>query len=291
MMPRWNSFLAIGAFVTCGLATHADTLKAIGTFEWPTASIMGLSGLEVSDDGQTFFAVSDRGWFLSGTLLRESGEIADVDLHNYLPILDNDGLPVAARRVGDLSDSEGLAMAADGSFWVSFERWARVARYETMTSPAGWIADHPSFADYADNRQLEALAVAPDGTLYTFAEKPLADGFAIYRLVDAGWQITGHIPQRDSFAIVGADFGVDGRLYLLERKLVVGLWWQSRVRRFDVQTPAADEVLWTSQRGEFNNIEGIAIWEDAVGTRVTMVSDDNGDPDEPTQILEFRVEN
>ena len=31
--------------------------------------------------------------------------------------------------------------------------------------------------------------------------------------------------------IVGADFADDGTLYLLERKLVVGIWWQSRIRR------------------------------------------------------------
>lgn len=289
-MAIWNRVLAIIVVNIWGLAAQADTLRLIGTFEWPSASVIGLSGLEVSDDGQTFYAISDRGWFLSGTLLRDGDVITGVDLQTYLPILDSNGLPVPARRVGDLSDSEGLAVAPDGTIWVSFERWARVARYATMTSPAGWIEDHPSFADYADNRQLEALALSPDGVPYTFAEKPQAAGFAVYRLDDDGWTIVGHIPRRDRFAIVGADFDADGRLYLLERKLVIGLWWQSRVRRVDVETLEAPEILWTSDRGDFDNIEGIAVWEDATGPRLTMVSDDNGNSNEPTQFVEFRIE-
>lgn len=289
-MARWNRAFAVVMASGLGLAAQADTLRHIGTFAWPTEGIVGLSGLEVSDDGGTFHAVSDQGWFVSGTLTREDDLITGVEVLSYLPILGGDGWPVAARRVGDRSDAEGLTMAADGHLWVSFERWARVASFDSMTASAGWIEDHPSFFDYADNRQLEALALAPDGTLYTFPEKPVADGFPIYKLDEGKWGITGHLPDQNGFSLVGADFDSSGDLYLLERKLILGLWWQSRVRRLDVQEPEGVEVLWTSARGAFNNIEGIAVWEDALGLRITMVSDDNSDPDEPTQIIEFRLE-
>jgi hypothetical protein len=281
--------LAVMTLNLWGFAAQADTMEHIGTFDWPSSSIVGLSGLEVSDDGQSFYAVSDQGWFLSGTLQRDPEVITGVDLLSYLPILDGDGLPVAARRSGDLSDAEGLAVAADGSYWISFERWARVARYQSPTSKAEWIEDHPSFFDYADNRQLEALALAPDGHLYTFPEKPLSEGFPIYKLTDAKWDIVGHIPDKNGFSVVGADFAANGDMYLLERKLVLGLWWQSRVRRLNVEDPDGAEVLWTSARGQFDNVEGIAVWEDAIGLRFTMISDDNSDPDEPTQIIEFRL--
>ena len=288
-MTRWPRILTVMASALCGLPAQADSLDHIGTFTWSTEAIMGLSGLELSDDGQTFHAVSDRGWFLSGVLLREGAQITGVELHSYLPILGGDGLPVAGRRTGDQSDAEGLAMGPDGAHWISFERWARVAQYDTPTSPAGWIADHPSFYDYADNRQLEALALSPDGHLYTIPETPLSASFPIYRLEGETWVIAGHIARRNGFAVVGADFDASGALYLLERKLSFGLWWQSRVRRLDVANPATVETLWTSRRGAFDNIEGIAVWQDAQGLRITMVSDDNGNPNEPAQFVEFRL--
>lgn len=281
-------FALIATWLWCW-AAPADTLVPIGTFEWPSEAVVGLSGLEVSEDGLKFFAVSDRGWYLSGEFERNGDQITGVELQKYLPILDFDGLPVAARRVGDLSDAEGLAIASNGTLWISFERWAHVSRYSAPELPGQWIEDHPSFSDYRDNRQLEALAIHPDGTLFTFPERPLREGFPIYRLDAETWTIDGHIPEKNRFSLVGADFDEVGRLYLLERKLVLGLWWQNRVRRLSVSAPSSAEVLWTGGLGEFNNLEGIAVWQDDAGPRITMVSDNNGDQREVTQFVEFRL--
>ena len=272
-----------------GWAASADTMAHVGTFEWPSEAVVGLSGIEVSDDGMTFFVVSDRGWYLSGEFERGNDQITGVKLQKYLPILGNDGLPVAARRVGDWSDAEGLAIASDGTYWISFERWAHVSRYDAPELTGQWIKDHPSFSDYKENRQLEALAIHPDGTLYTFPERPLKAGFPVYRLDASIWIIDGHIQEKDGFSIVGADFDDVGRLYLLERKLVLGLWWQNRVRRLHLRAPGSDEVLWTGGRGESNNLEGIAVWRDETGLRITMVSDNNGNQRESTQFVEYRL--
>jgi len=287
--------LAKGAFglvlltATWVSSAYADSLEHLGTFEWPGDTVVGLSGLELSEDGQSFVTVSDRGWLLSGRFERDAGEISDVIILDYLPILGVNGLPVAARMVGDWSDAEGLAIAPDGSYWISFERWARVSRFESPTSGAQWMEGHPDFADYSENRQLEALALHPDGALYTVSEKPLRAGFPMYRLQDGAWDIAGHIPASNRFSIVGADFDDDGALYLLERKLVLGLWWQNRVRRVQIDAPDEAETLWTGKRGEFYNLEGIALWEDQSDLRVTLVSDNNGDESEPTQFVEFRL--
>ena len=270
-------------------AAQADTFSHVGTFEWPSEAVVGLSGLEVSPDGLTFFAVSDKGWYLSGEFERSGDRIIDLNIQKYLPILGNDGLPVAARRIGDWSDAEGLAIAPDGTYWISFERWAHVSRYDAPQLAGQWIKDHPSFYDYKENRQLEALAIHPDGVLYVFPERPLRSGFPIYRLDTKTWTVAGNIPERDGFSIVGADFDEVGRLYLLERKLVLGLWWQNRVRRLQVHTPNVYEILWTGGRGEYNNLEGIAVWRDETGQRITMVSDNNGDQREITQFVEFRL--
>ena len=74
----------------------------------------------------------------------------------------------------------------------------------------------------------------------------------------------------------------------MERKLVVGLWWQNRIRRVRLDG-SEDTVLWTGERGEFGNLEGISVWQDERGLRLTLVSDNNGSKDEPTQFVEFRL--
>lgn len=271
------------------LPVSGEAIEPIGQFEWATELIVGLSGLEVSEDGSRFWAVGDRGFWLAGQFERDGETISGIQIDTIEPLLGPNGYPVAARRVGDWSDAEGLAIAPDGTAWISFERWAHVWRYENGlgSTPKG-IKDHPTFYELANNWQLEALALSPEGTVYTFPEKPLHEGFPIYRLDGATWVIDGYLPENDLFGIVGADFDQNGDLYILERKLVVGLWWQNRLRRVRLDG-SLDEILWTGERGEYLNLEGIAVWRDAEGLRFTMVSDNNGDPDDPTQFVEFRL--
>jgi len=222
--------LLAGLAAMLGTAAQADRLEHLGTFEWPGDTVVGLSGLEVSPDGLAFVTISDRGWILSGRFEREDGLVSDVIIEDFKPILGLYGLPVSARRAGDLSDSEGLAVAPDGTYWISFERWAHVSRFEDPTAPAQFIKYHPDFSVFADNRQLEALALHPDGALYTFPENPLRAGFPMFRLDGDLWEIAGHVPAKNRFSIVGADFDDNGDLYLLERKLLLGLWWVLRFR-------------------------------------------------------------
>ena len=141
------------------------------------------------------------------------------------------------------------------------------------------------------NRNLTPVTttIDPEGRLYVFSEKPLIEGFPIYRLGDNGlFVIDGYLPERDVFAIVGADFADDGTLYLLERKLVVGLWWQNRIRRVRLDG-SEDTILWTGERGEYGNLEGISVWQDEKGLRLTLVSDNNGGNGVPTEFVEFRL--
>jgi hypothetical protein len=268
----------------------ADELTYLGSTEWGFDAANGVSGLEMSDDGLSFQAVSDRGWYILGALKRDGDAISIVTVTRIAPLLGHDGFPVTARRVGDWSDAEGLAILPDGTAYVSFERWAHVSRYADLRGKAELTRDHPTFYDFAENRQLEAVAVDPDGTVYAFPEQtgPGRSGFPVYRLTGNEWEITGEVTASDGFGIVGADYDDLGRLYLLERKLWLGLRWQNRIRRFD--TPdGAGEILWTSALGEFDNLEGIALWRDDTGLRITLVSDNNGDEDEPTSFVEFRL--
>jgi hypothetical protein len=280
--------LILAACLAAGPA-RAEGLDLIGRFDWDTQLIVGLSGIEMDDDGLGFTAVSDQGWWLQGALSRDGEVITGVEIERLEPILGSNGLPAAARRVGDWSDAEGLAIGPDGRAWVSFERWAHVWWYEAPFSKANHIPDHETFKDYADNWQLEAIAISPEGTVYAFPERPLAEGFPIYRLAPGNlWEIDSYLPESEVFGIVGADFDADGTLYLLERKLVVGLWWQNRVRRVRLDT-GADTIIWTGERGEYGNLEGISVWSDDKGRRLTLISDNNGSSATPTEFVEFRL--
>lgn len=280
--------VAIALAIVPALAS-AETLELVSSIDLKTESVVGISGLEVTRDGGSFVAVTDHGWWLDGRFDRRGGVLNSVQLDRVEAIVEHDGWPVSSRRVGDWSDAEGLAVAEDGTAYISYERWARVSRFDQVFAQASYIRAHDSFYDHADNWELESVAVSPEGVVYAFSEKPLPDGFPIYRL-DANdlWQIDGYLREQDIFAIVGADFADDGSLYLLERKLIVGLWWQSRVRRVRLDG-REDVVLWTSERGEYGNLEGISVWYDETGLRLTLVSDNNGAAGTPTQFVEFRL--
>ncbi len=284
---RSRSIALISTLFAAAVA-QADTLAPIGVYEWETESIVGVSGLEVMSDGLGFIAVGDEGWWLEGKFTRSGEAIVAVEISRLEGIEGQDGLPVTARRVGDWSDAEGLAIGPDGRAWVSFERWAHVWTFKAPFEPAEWIKDHETFKSFSDNRQLEAIAVSPQGDVFAFSEQPLKEGFPIYRLgADQLWRIDGYLPERDVFAIVGADFAPDGALYLLERKLVIGLWWQNRIRRVRLDG-SEDVTLWTSSHGQYGNLEGISVWEDEKGLRLTLVSDNNGGG-HPTEFVEFRL--
>ena len=55
------------------------------------------------------------------------------------------------------------------------------------------------------------------------------------------------------------------------------------------QSRTEDTILWTGERGEYDNLEGISVWQDEKGLRLTLVSDNNGSSDVPTEFVEFRL--
>ena len=250
-----------------------------------TESVIGLSGIEVSADGTRFLAISDRGWFVEGTLQREGGELVGGEVTSVAPILGMDGQPVAARRVGDWSDAEGLAVEPDGTIWLSFERWMRVARYDRVAAPATFIRDHPTFRDYPDNQQLEALTLDAEGRPLAIPEAPLDGMVPVYRLDPGGWEIVATLVPTDGYSVVGAATAGDGTIYMLERKLVLATWFRSRLSR--VEADWSIVPLWESDHGTFGNLEGVSVWEAPEGRRAVMVSDNNGREGIPTEVVEI----
>jgi len=243
----------------------------------------GFSAIELTNDGNGFLAVGDRGFFAQGNFERIDGRITAVTLTSF---------NIMAEPVGETIphvDSEGLAVAADGAIYVSFESIAGVRQFDTLTASAGPLIAAPVFAEMQDNSSLEALAIGPDGALYTIPERSgrMTRPFPVFRFKDGVWDQPFAIERTGPYLIAGADFGPDGRLYIIERDFV-GIGFRNRIRRFESDGSGATTLLEASVLTH-DNLEGISVWQDAEGLRMTLISDDNFRGLQRTEIVEYRL--
>ena len=250
----------------------------------------GYSALHLSADGLSYLTISDHGGFVTGTIERDAGgKITALHANAFTLLLARTGQPLGPKQ----TDSEGLAVAPDGQVYISFEGPARVLHYQTLGGRADALPVAPAFATMENNRALEALALGPDGTLYTIPEIPAAPGqpFPVYRLNQGHWDQPFTIPARGPFMVSDATFGPDGRLYILEREFLGLGGFATRLRRFDLTAAGlvAEQTLIQTEPGTFDNLEGLAVWRDAKGLRATMISDDNFLALFRSQIVEFRL--
>jgi hypothetical protein len=283
--------LALALAAPAGLAAQ-PRLEPEARIVWrePVEGFGGFSAIEVLDAGARFVTVSDRGRWATGTMARTEGVLTSVGLTGFGPLLSIAGDVL----VDDEVDAEGLAMDADGRFHVSFEAFHRIRRYDRIDGPATAVPSHPDFPGLQNNSALEALAIDGDGTLYTIPERSGAwtRPFPVYRFRDGAWDRRLSLPRVGTFLVSGADFGPDGRLYLLERDFRRLGGFATRIRRFTLGPDGFDagETLLETEFGSFDNFEGISVWRDAAGvTRATLITDDNFFALQSTVIAEYRL--
>jgi len=294
-MRRRLSFGLIAALLLSGgLHGSAQPLPPqgfLGRFVWRDDAdrFGGFSAIEITDRGTAFVAVSDRGAFVRGRIQRRDGQITGITADKITRLQGEDGAPLPPAR----ADSEGLAVAADGTIYVSFEGAARVSHYRVLDGPAQDLPDHPDFARQKPNAAFEAVAIGPDGAVYTLPERSggLTRPFPVYRYRDGVWDTRLKVPRSNGFLPVAADIGPDRRLYLLERQFSGLAGFASRLRRFDLGPDAltAETILLETSTGLHDNLEGLSIWQDAGGLRATMISDDNFNLLQVTELVEYRL--
>lgn len=268
--------------------TMASGVAQVGRFIWlnDDPAFGGMSGIEISDDGSRFIALSDRSTLWEGTVSRKGGIITALTPDLITPLHISDGSPTDH----DTGDSEGLALGPDGTVYISFEGLARVAAYPDVTGPAVRIPRYPAFDALQPNASLEALAIDEDGALYTLPERSgrATQPFPVYRYKDGTWTTAFEVMREGPFLPVGADIGPDGLFYLLERDFT-GIGFRSRVRRFDM-TGGQAKTLIETRTGVHDNLEGLSVWRDQTGTiRLTLISDDNFKFFQTTEVVEYRV--
>jgi hypothetical protein len=247
----------------------------------------GFSALHIGETGTTFLAVSDRGGFVSGTITRDTdGQIKTIAV----------GPPVAVKgyipmEPPDSEDAEGLAVAKDGTIYLSFEQDHRIGQFASPSAPETILPQNDAFDTFSNNSGLEALAIDEAGALYAIPERSgkLSAPFPVYRLQNGRWDIPFAIPRTAGYLAVGADFGPDGRLYVLERKFS-GISFYTRVRRVDIAAQTAETILETGF-GVHGNMEGISVWRNANGeTIMTLIADNNFQRILSNEIAEYRVD-
>lgn len=268
-------FLLSGiALASAGRAAELDA-----TVRWSEAieGFGGYSALAVLEGGKRFVVLSDRGTFAEGRLIREDGRLTGIEMDRHGALLDPFGEPVQGYNI----DAEGIAISADGRIYVSFEANHRVWVYERLGKPATELARVLDYGVLQNNSSLEALAIDRHGSLYTIPERSgeLTKPFPVYVHSEGRWS-TPYTIRRDGgpWLVSGAEFGPDGRLYVLERDFHWFSGFRSRIRRFTLGASGFgnEEVVLETGFGDLDNMEGIAVWNDPDGaTRITLISDDN----------------
>lgn len=247
----------------------------------------GFSAIEVSDNGARLTVVSDRGAFVLGRMRRNAGgRLLSVQFDPVTP------LQGALGGENDLgADSEGLAVGTDGQLFVSFEGTNRISRFDRLDNVPVDLPPNPVFARLPENKGLEALAIDDAGTIYTVPEALEGDTSPVYVFRDGAWRDPLSVPRAGNFRPVSADFGPDGRFYLLERRFDGLAGFANRLRRFDLGvTGFSDGVtLLQTTSGRHDNLEGLSVWRSGDGLHATMISDDNFFALQVTEIVEYRL--
>lgn len=270
------------------LSNQAAALLSVTDIPRDEDWIGGLSGIDLTPDGTEFVFVTDRGHVARGHLRRADGQLTGVEINTKRQLVDPRGRLWKTLQ----TDAEGVALAASGSVFVSFEHAHRVHAYPTLDTPDEKPSYTRAWGALTPNRGLEALAIQEDGSLFAIPEQvnPGASEALVYRRKPGeAWKQAFTLPARHKFSPVGADFGPDGRLYVLERGLYP-FGFYSRVRTMTVHEDGVTDIetVLHTKLGTHGNLEGLAVWRDAAGMiRLTMVSDDNFYPFMRGEIVEY----
>jgi hypothetical protein len=278
--------------------TEFDGLILLSAFELQSRHphFGGISGLSIGADAR-LYAVSDRGYWLSARMRHDSeGRLVDLLDWQIKPLL----TPARTPSDGLLTDAEALAKAPDGSFIVGFEQNHRLWRYlappMTFDSPAQPITLPSDLAKAPRNGGLECVSVLPSKAIFTVAEElQNKDGsFKGWLIGDQETVEFSYLPTA-GFRASDCTALPNGDVIVLERQLSIFLAFSARlklIRAASIRTHSVldgEDLLRLDPPLRLDNFEGIAAREDAAGTSIYLISDNNFQPFQRTLLLQFRL--
>lgn len=281
------------AIIAAGSSVSAVTLDYIGTYVWndDDPRFGGFSGIEITEGGKRFHVISDRTNLFWGNIDRDvAGRIRHMGISGRAHLKGSDGEPLSG---GYLGDSEGLAIDDNGQIWVSFEGLNRVVLHTNPDAAGRPLPRPPEMFTGKSNAGFESLAIDADGALFTVPERSSGPDqpFPVLRFKDGKWDQPFTIRREGGWLPVGSDFGPDGWFYLLERGFQGILGFSSRVSRFrfDASGVMEEQLLLETSPLQYDNLEGLSVWHDGQGIRLTMISDDNFLFVQRTELVEYRL--
>lgn len=290
--PALGLTLALTAAGTCARSCSERT-EFLGSFAWESQQSWfgGFSALELSADGAEMTAITDRARLVQAEVSRGESGITAIRIRHSNLLRGHDG----AGLIGRIVDSEGLAIAPDGSIFISFERVHRVSRYSDPARASESLDRPPAFRHLPYNGGFEALAIDDQARLIAIPEDVRDEGgnIPVYRWGDGIWSQPFSLRGAGRFLPVGADIGPDRRLYVLERSFNL-FGFRSRVRSWIMtETGVADERCELETGGGMHgNLEGLSVWRDGSGrVRLTMVADDNFFLFQRSELVEYALTN
>ncbi len=288
------------------LAPHADPpaatelLEYLGGFELSSGSggWGGISGASVAPDGGVLTAVTDMGrWYRLRLRHDADGRLTGIEASDSGRLRDEDGKPLKGKGVGD---AEGLAVAADGGFYVTFEGWHRLWRYRPASDPlrakARYVRPPKGMASLPLNNGVEAAAVLPDGRLVLLSEGGLTEAGDRRGWLGDGkrWSEIALAPTAE-FKPTDLAALPSGDLLLLERRVSLFGGFVARLSAIPAATIAPGarlagrELAIIAEPLPADNFEALAARPAPDGSiLIYLLSDDNFSAMQRTLLLQFR---
>ena len=290
----------IDSFAISGEDDLAGPLEFLGglVLRSENKAFGGLSGIDIPD-GETAFMIGDSGTIVRAKLLLEAGRLvglAEADIDSLVPEGETSKVLGDAEDIAfDSADPQRgvIVRERQANAMLSFEM-----RDERPAAFTPQLVGAPNRI-LRSNAGLESVAFAPPaspiaGEVIAIAEHPGSGQTDI-----PGW-IAGvgsfDIVRRDDFDVSSARFLANGDLLLLERRYVPAWDIALRMRRILAASIKAggrldgDIILDASANSQIDNMEGLAVHEDAAGrTILTLISDNNFNFLQRTILLQFAL--
>jgi hypothetical protein len=254
----------------------------------------GISALVALRDGR-FLGVSDAGALIGFGMTGDT--LTDRPFIAALPGAFGKGVSYKDR------DSEGIAYdPVSGRVWVSYEHSHAIRRFPASMSRVDGMARPDAMRNWPRNSGAEALVRLSDGRFVAFAEGGPDDGIypAIHFSGDPVEQGTSHFDFRyrptEGYRITDATQLPDGRLLLLERRIGFPQGFTAKLLILDPakimrNAIVSGEVIATLEPPLLvDNMEGVAITQDAGRTIIWLISDNNFNAIQRTLLIKFALD-